>query len=99
MPSARWAVTKFSCFQIAEQTEVETEGSSEDRVAAEEIDLHLHRIAHPAKDVDIIPALLVVVARWVVVDTHLVVVLRIVVVAVAIEVGLHVGLEDGLQGR
>ena len=63
--------------EVDEQAEVEAERCCEDRVAAEEIDLNLHWIAHPTKDVDVVPTFLVVVAWWVVVDTHLVVVVAV----------------------
>ena len=33
------------------------QGCSEDAVAAEEVDLQLHRIAEPAEDVDVVPPL------------------------------------------
>ena len=91
------AVASGTCGEVAQQAEVETERSGEDRVAAEEVDLYLHRVAHPAEDVDVVPSFLVVVAWRIVVDAHLVVVLCVLVVAVAVEVGLHVGLEDCLQ--
>jgi hypothetical protein len=66
--------------------------SSEDRVAAEEVNLDLHRIAHPAEDVDVIPSLLVVLARWIVVDTNL-------VVNVAVKIGELLRLEDVVDNR
>ena len=50
----------------------------------------MHRITHPAKDVDIVPALLIVIARRIVVDTHL-------VVDVAIEIGIFLRLQDGVD--
>ena len=59
--------------EIAEQHQVEGQRRGEDRVAAEEVDLQLHRVAEPAEDVDVVPTLLVVAARRVVVDAHLVV--------------------------
>jgi len=93
------AVTAVASSEVAQQNEVEAERSSEDRVAAEEVDLDLHGVAHPAEDVDVVPAFLVVVARGIVVDTYFVVVLSIFVVAVAVEVGLLFGNEDRFQGR
>ena len=86
------AVASGTGGKIHQQTEVETDGSGQDRVPAEEVDLDLHGIAKPAEDVDIVPRLLVVVARRVVVDAHLVVV-------VGVEVGLILRFQDGFQGR
>ena len=80
--------------EVAKQYEVETQRSGEDRVAAQEVDLDLHWVAHPTEDVDVVPSFLVVVAWWVVVDAHLVVVLSVFVVAVAIEVGLNFRNQD-----
>ena len=77
---------------IGEQYEVENQRRSQDGVAAKEVDFDLHRVAHPAKDIYIIPAFLVVVARRVIVDAHLMVV-------VGIEVGLLFRYEDALQRR
>ena len=75
-----------SC-EVAEEHEVEAERRCEDRVAAEEVNLYLHRVAHPSEDVDVVPAFFVVVTRRVVVDTYFVVV-------VVVEVGLFLGHED-----
>ncbi len=73
--------------KIEEQHQVERDGRGKDRVAAEEVDLDLHRIAEPAENVDVVPAFLVVAARRVVVDADL-------VVDVLVEVGIKLGLED-----
>src|SRR5450631_2973396 len=50
--------------EVHEQREIEDDRRGEDRVAAEEVDLDLHRIAEPTDDVDVVPAFLVVAARW-----------------------------------
>ena len=84
-------VTACTGGEIDEQTEVETQGSCQDGVATEEVDLDLHGIAHPTEDVDIVPALFVVLSRRIVVDAHLVVV-------IAVQLGLRLGIQDGLQG-
>ena len=68
------SVASCACSQVAEQHEVKAKRSSEDRVAAEEVDFDLHCVAHPSEDVDVVPSFLVVVARWIVVDAHFVVV-------------------------
>src|SRR4029453_10600268 len=42
--------------EVEEEREVEHDGGGEDGVAAEEVHLDLHRVAHPAEDVDCLPA-------------------------------------------
>jgi hypothetical protein len=59
--------------EVEQEGEVEHDRRREDRVAAEEVDLHLHRVAEPAEQIDVVPALLLVAARRVVVDPDLVV--------------------------
>src|SRR2546421_71976 len=54
--------------EVEEEREVEDDGRGEDGVAAEEVNLDLHRVAEPAEDVYVVPALLVVAARRIVVD-------------------------------
>src|SRR6266550_3281260 len=54
--------------QVEEQRKIEHEGSGENRVAAEEVDLDLHRIAEPPEDVDVVPPFLIITAGWVIVD-------------------------------
>ena len=78
--------------KVNEQTEIETYRSSKNAVAAEEVNLNLHGIAHPSEDVDIVPRLFVVVARRIVVDTHLVIIVRV-------EVWLVLRLEYRLKCR
>ena len=73
--------------QVEEQHQIKRDGRGKNRVAAKEIDLNLHRIAEPAKDVDVVPAFLVVSTRRVVVDADL-------VEDVLVEVGVKFGLED-----
>src|SRR5690606_25421051 len=46
--------------QIEEEGEIEDQWGGQDRVAAEEVDLDLHRVATPPEDVDVVPPLLVV---------------------------------------
>lgn len=81
------AVAACTLCKVGEEHQVEAEGSCQDRVAAEEVDLDLHGIAHPAEDVDVVPSFLVVVAGRIVVDAYFVVV-------VCVEVGLFVGNEN-----
>ena len=84
------AVTACTCCEVAQEHEVKAEGCCEDRVAAEEVDLDLHGIAHPSEDVDIVPSFFVVVAGGIVVDAHFVVV-------VGVEIGLSFRNEDRLE--
>ena len=53
---------------VSEGGQIEDDRRRQDRVATQEVDLDLHRVAEPAEDVDVVPAFLVVAARWVVVD-------------------------------
>jgi len=73
--------------EVAEEYEVEAQRSSEDRVAAEEVDFDLHGVPIQPKMSDVIPTFLVVVARGIVVDAHFVEV-------VGVEVGLLFSHED-----
>src|SRR5436853_3275034 len=54
--------------EVEEERQIQHDGRGKNRVAAEEIDLDLHLVAEPAEDVDVVPAFLVVAARWIVVD-------------------------------
>src|SRR5512138_2329330 len=58
--------------EIGEDGEVHHDGRREDRVAALEVHLDVHRVAEPPEDVDGVPTFLVVAARRVVVDGDLV---------------------------
>ena len=71
------AKATFACSEVCQQDKVKHERSGENGVATEEINLDLHRIAHPAKDVDVVPALLVVATRRIVVDSYFVVIVGI----------------------
>ncbi len=88
------SITAGTLSEVAEKHEVKAERSGKDRIAAEEVDLYLHRIAHPAENVYIVPTLFVVVAGRVVVDTHFVVILSVLIITVAIEVRLIFRNED-----
>jgi len=56
--------------QVGEENKIERERRRQDRVAAEEIDLDLHRLAEPADEIDVVPGLFVVPAWRVVIDAH-----------------------------
>src|SRR3569623_1279416 len=73
--------------EVHEQREVEDARRREDRVAAQEVHLDLHRVVEPPADVDVVPAFLRVAAGRVVVDAD-------DVADVAVEVRVLVGLED-----
>src|SRR5258706_3059149 len=54
--------------QVHKQNQIQNNRRGQDRVAAEEVELDLHRIAEPSEDVDVVPTLFVVATRRVVVD-------------------------------
>src|ERR1044072_4017060 len=54
--------------QVKEEREVQHNRRGEDGIATEKVDFYLHRIAEPAEDVYVVPAFLVIAARWIVVD-------------------------------
>src|SRR5205809_3349372 len=76
--------------EIEEEREVEHDRGGENRVAAQKIDLDLHRIAEPSEDVDVVPPFLIISARWVVVDPNL-------VVDLAIQLRIELRLQDMLE--
>ena len=63
--------------QVEEEHQIEDEWGRQDTIAAQEIHLDLHGIIKPAKNVDVIPAFLIIPAWFVVVDMHLVLVLTV----------------------
>src|SRR6266536_2952907 len=63
--------------QVEEEHQVEDEWRRQDTIAAQELHLDLHGIIEPAKNVDVIPAFLVIPTRFVVMDVHLVLVLAV----------------------
>src|SRR5580692_8579186 len=73
--------------QIEEENQIKYDRRRQDRVAAEEIDLDLHRIAQPAEDVNVVPSFFVIPARWIVNDADL-------VVNVPVQVGIQLWLEN-----
>ena len=78
--------------QVQEQGQVQAEGSRQDAVAAEKVQLDLHGISQPPEDIHVVPSLLVVSTRRVVVDAHLVVI-------VPVEFRVEAGLQDLIQHR
>src|SRR5574337_562671 len=73
--------------QIEEQHQIQHNRRRQNRIAAQKIHFDLHRVAQPAKNVDVVPALFVVAARRVVVDAHL-------VVNLAVQIGIQVRLQN-----
>src|SRR5450631_739974 len=71
--------------QVKEENQIERYRSSQNRIAAKEVHLDLHRIAQPSEDVDVVPGFFVVAAWWVVVDSNLV---KDVLVKIRVEFGL-----------
>src|SRR5262249_17038281 len=49
--------------QVEEQHQVQHQRRRQNRIAAEEVDLDLHRVAEPAEDIDVVPPFLGVPAR------------------------------------
>jgi hypothetical protein len=88
--NAEAAQTGRASREIHEEDQVEGERCGENGVAAEEVHLELHRVAEPTEDVDVVPALFVVAAGWVIVDAYL-------VVEVLVEIGVELGLEDYVE--
>src|SRR5688572_18661877 len=54
--------------QVEKERRIEHDRRGENAVAAQEVDLQLHGIPKPANQIDVVPTLLVVAARWIVVD-------------------------------
>src|SRR5690606_15669390 len=76
--------------KIHEEGEIQDERRCKDRVAAEKVDLNLHGIAEPSKDIDVVPALFFVAARRIIIDAH-------AVMHLAVELRMKVRVEDGLE--
>src|SRR6185437_7370236 len=76
--------------KIHQQDQIERDGCGEDGVAAEKIDLDLHRIAKPAEDVDVIPTFFIITAWRVIVNANL-------VINVAVQFGVQLRLQDVIQ--
>src|SRR5208337_462763 len=66
--------------------------SRKNRIAAEEIDLHLHRITEPSEDVDVVPTFFIVSAGRIIIDADLVIV-------ILIESRIKIRLENSFEHR
>src|SRR5688500_10094397 len=78
--------------KVHEDRKGECERRGKDGIAAKEIDLDLHLVAEPAKNIDVIPSFFVIAARRIVVDTD-------DVREIAVEVGVNFGLKDMFENR
>ena len=76
--------------QIEEQHQIEHDRRRQNRVAAQEIDLDLHRIAQPSEDIDVVPTFFVIAARRVIVDADL-------VVNLPVQLGIKLRLQNVLE--
>src|SRR5687768_6064097 len=84
--------TAHSCplGQVGKQDEVKADGGRQDAVPAEEVNLDLHGVAQPTKDINVVPTLFVIAAWRVIIDAYF-------VVKVLIEVGVKLGLQNIFQ--
>src|SRR5262245_46190485 len=73
--------------EIEKQDQIEAQRRGQNAVTAQKVYLDLHRIAEPAENVDIVPALFVVTARRIVVNANL-------MMKVLVQFGIDVGLKD-----
>src|SRR4051812_19976056 len=73
--------------QVEKQHQVQHQRSGENAVAAEKVDLDLHRIAQPSEDVDVVPTFFIVASWRVVMNPDL-------VVEIPIEIGVKLRLKD-----
>ncbi len=78
--------------QIQEQRHVEHDGRRQNAVAAEKVDLELHRIAQPSEQIDVVPTLFVVAAGRIVIDPD-------DVAKLLVEIRIEIRLEDVVEDR
>src|SRR4029450_10258361 len=78
--------------QVQEQRHVEYDRRREDAVATEEVHFQLHLVVQPAENVDIVPALFVVSARRIVIDTD-------DVAKIFVELRIETGLKNVVENR
>jgi hypothetical protein len=76
--------------EIHEEDKVEGERSGEDGVAAEEVNLELHRVTEPTEDVDVVPTFFIITAWRVIVNADL-------VIEILVEIGVQLRLEDVVE--
>ena len=79
-----------ACRKIEKENQIECEWRGKDRVAAEEVNLDLHWISQPAKDVDVIPALFVVAPWRIVVNADF-------VIQIPVQIRIELGLKDEVE--
>ena len=88
MPSPRSSEQRFA--KIDQQHQVEHNRRRQNRVAAQEVDFDLHRIAQPSEDIDVVPTLFVITAWRIIVNANL-------VENIAVQLGIKLGLQNVLQ--
>ena len=78
--------------EVEKERRVEHDRRRQNAVAAQEVDLQLHRVAEPSDQIDVVPALFVVTARGVVIDPHH-------VAQVFVELRVELWLKDVVERR
>src|SRR5258708_2530012 len=78
--------------EIEEKSQIQNNGRSQDRITAEEVNLDLHLVAEPTKNIDVVPAFFVIAARRIVVDAHN-------VRKILVELWIDVRLQDVFEHR
>ena len=78
--------------QITEKNQVERDGSSKNGVAAQEVNLDFHRIAHPAENIDVVPCFLIILTGRIVVDAYL-------MINITVQVWIFLRFEDIVDNR
>src|SRR5208283_533483 len=76
--------------KVHKQAQVQRQRSRQNRVAAQEVHLQLHRIAEPAEDIDVVPTLFAITAWRVIVNAYL-------VIQALVQIGVQLRLQDRLQ--
>src|SRR5580704_3406184 len=78
--------------QVHEQNQVKHNGRGQNGIPTKKIHLDLHRVPEPAEDVDIVPALFVVAAGWVIVYADF-------MSEITVEIGVEFWLQNVFQNR
>src|ERR1700675_4247471 len=76
--------------EVEEEHQVEHDRRRENRVAAQEVHLDLHRISEPSEDIDVVPTFFVITTRRVIVNANF-------VENIAVELGIQSRLQNVLQ--
>src|SRR5580693_1871257 len=78
--------------QVHEQNQVKHNRRGQNGIPTKKIHLDLHRVPEPPEDIDIVPALLVVAAGWVIVYADF-------MGEITVEIGVEFGLENVFEDR